>query len=235
MPHFLIKSNDVKNASVTLVEPELLAHFSVMRVRAGEELKLIDENKNVYYCTVETFSKRELVARVINEAPSKRFLPFKITLVQGILKPDAQTLAVANAAQMGVSEFLPVIMDNSTVNFNSVREKQEKWQKIADEAFKQCERADLMDVLPPVVSLEEALENKQNVVVFAERNASATLEGIKGDVTAVIGPEGGFSKSEFEFFARQKYPLVSIGNLILKAPNAVVAGLAQIIYEKNNG
>lgn len=242
MPHFLIKSQDVVNGSVTLTEPDLLAHIvGALRVRAGEEIKLIDENKIEYFCKVAGVSKRIVVAQVLSQKKSTRFLPFKVTLVQAVLKPDAMNLAVANAAQMGVSEFLPVVSDNSTVKFSTVTQKREKWQKVSDEAFKQCERADLMKVLEPVSGFDMALEGlpgcAKNVTVFAERDANATLkQAIQGfnkdNVTVVIGPEGGFSPEEFEFFACQGYPLVSLGNLILKAPNAITAALAQIVYEK---
>ena len=233
MPHFLINSQNIIEGSITLKEPDLLAHIvGALRIKAGETIKLIDENKIVHLCKIEEVSKKCVVASVLSEEESKRFLPFKITLVQGVLKPDAQTLAVANATQMGVSDFLPVVMDNSALNLACVSSKQEKWQKIADEAFKQCERADLMNVLSPVSNLEKALEGAKNVVVFAEREANISLGMPKGDIIVVIGPEGGFSEREFEFFKRQNYSLVSIGNLILKAPNAIVAGLAQITYER---
>jgi len=238
MPHFLIKSQDVVDGLVELREPDLLAHIvGSLRARAGETLKLIDENKIVYLCEVTKVSRRAVTASVLSQEVSTRFLPFKVRLMQAVLKPDAMALAVANATQMGVSEFLPVITDNSAVSFNTARAKQEKWQKIADEAFKQCERADLMKVLPVAASLDEAVRglpgNAKNVIIFAECNANAALGKAKGDMTVAIGPEGGFSEREFEFFAHCNYPLVSLGNLILKAPNAIVAALAQINYARS--
>lgn len=240
MPHFLIKSQDVVNGSVTLIEPHLLAHIvGALRLRAGEEIKLIDENKIEYLCKATEVSKKTVVAQVLSQEKSLRFLPFKVTLVQAILKPDAMNLAVANAAQMGVSEFLPVVSDNSTIKLSAMAGKHEKWQKVSDEAFKQCERADLMKVLEPVNGLETALKGVKNAIIFAERDADTALsQAIQGfnkdNITAIIGPEGGFSEREFEFFARQDYPLVSLGNLILKAPNAITAAMAQIVYEKTS-
>ena len=48
-------------------------------------------------------------------------------------------------------------------------------------------------------------------------------------ILAVFGPEGGFSESEFEFFKKENLKLVTLGKLILKAPNAITAGLFGII------
>ncbi len=240
MPHFLIKSQNIKNDSIVLTEPNLLAHLAgALRLRVGEELKLIDEKRLVYFCEVKEVSRNAITVGILSSEKSERFLPFKITLVQSVLKPDAQSLAISNAAQMGVDEFLPVLTDNSTVKFNVAQTKSEKWQKVADEAFKQCERADLMKVLEPTTGLKKALADRKNVIIFAERDTNATLKKIlqnfNNEITLVIGPEGGFSAFEFEFFKHQKYPLVSIGNLILKAPNAITAGISQITYEFISG
>ena len=47
----------------------------------------------------------------------------------------------------------------------------------------------------------------------------------------VIGPEGGFSGREFNYFRENNFPLITLGDLILKAETAVIVGLGDIIYE----
>ena len=54
----------------------------------------------------------------------------------------------------------------------------------------------------------------------------------KGEkVLAIIGPEGGFSQKEFDDFRDKDLPLVSLGDLILKAETAVIMALGNIVYE----
>ena len=54
----------------------------------------------------------------------------------------------------------------------------------------------------------------------------------KGDkVLVIIGPEGGFSQREFAFFKERRLPLITLGDLILKADTAVIIALGDIIYE----
>ena len=54
----------------------------------------------------------------------------------------------------------------------------------------------------------------------------------KGEkVLAIIGPEGGFSQKEFEFFKSKSIPLISLADLILKAETAVIITLGNIVYE----
>ena len=47
----------------------------------------------------------------------------------------------------------------------------------------------------------------------------------------IIGPEGGFSQREFEFFKSKNLPLITLGDLILKAETAVIVALGDIVYE----
>ena len=57
----------------------------------------------------------------------------------------------------------------------------------------------------------------------------------EGDnLLVIIGPEGGFSNREFEFFENNKIPMLTLGNLILKAETAVTVALGNIIYEFEN-
>ena len=54
----------------------------------------------------------------------------------------------------------------------------------------------------------------------------------KGEkVLVIIGPEGGFSQAEFDLFKNKNLPLISLGDLILKAETAVIVTLGDIVYE----
>lgn len=239
MPHFLINSKNIARDSILIDDPKVLVHLTAsLRIKIGENIKLIDENQVVHLCKVEKISKNEIAAKILQSEKSDRFLPYKLNLIQSVLKPDAQNLAVSNAVQLGVNEFHPVISDNSTVKLSLAKVKTEKWQKIADETFKQCERATIMKVMK-TETLSETLKNTKNLIVFAEKNTNTTLRdvikefGKNAEINVLIGPEGGFSQKEFEFFLENNLPLVSLGNLILKAPNAITSGLSIINYEIN--
>ena len=141
--------------------------------------------------------------------------------------------AISNATQTGVKKLHLMISDNCAIrNIKSV----EKLQKISDESFKQCERADKM-VIVDAKNLKDIVKSFKNVIVFAEKYADTTLfDALKNykkneDLLILIGPEGGFSENEFKFFKEQIYPLVSLGKLIYKAPNAITAGISNVIYE----
>jgi len=79
-------------------------------------------------------------------------------------------------------------------------------------------------------------------IAFCERKATKTLREyfnetpIKYDenVAIIIGPEGGFSEKEFEFFEKNSIPMLTLGDLILRAETAVTVALGTVVYEFSN-
>lgn len=240
MPHFLINSNKVKNSAITIDDSENYSHIAVsLRAKPGESLLLIDENEVQYETVIENISKKEIHVKILKKYNSIRKTNFKITLAQCILKQDAQNLTIQKATELGVHKIIPVISDNVTVKKEIISQKLEKWQKIAKEAFKQCERANIPKVENPI-SLQELLLSKDfdEIIIFAEKEADFTLKeylsqnktGQNNKILAVIGPEGGFSDSEFDFFKQNRLAKVSLSNLILKAETASICAISNLIY-----
>ena len=241
MPHFLITDKEIKKTNeIELTDSETLLHIvRVRRIKKGESIKFIDKNHTVYHCRVIEINKKSLLAEIISKEASNRILDYDISLVQSILAPDAQNLLIANATQTGVKKIYPVISDN--VSYKIKDDKTEKWQKIVLENFKQCERADIAQV-QPVQELKETLKKfkKENVIIFSEKYVNYSLNDCvkniltSSEIAVVVGPEGGFSEEEFNYFKKEDFKMISLGNMIYKAPNAVVAGVSNIISRLEN-
>lgn len=237
MPHFLIKKEEIKGDFIELSDNENFFHLTrVLRIKPKEKVKFIDEDKNVYFCEVSSLNKNSLNAKILEKTVSDRVLKYDIVLIEAILANDAQNLLIANAVQTGVKRIYPVISDNVSVSKNSLKDKVEKWNKISKENFKQCERADIAEVLE-IDELKNVLSkfNKKNILIFAEKYENTILDGCLKNIdktlpiAVVIGPEGGFSEEEFKYFKDENYKLISLGKMIYKAPNAVVAAISNIV------
>lgn len=247
MPHFFINSNQIEKDTVRIFDKENYQHIArSLRSRAGEKLLLIDENRIQYETTISEITSTEIISTIDKCYKSKRFLDFDLYLAQSPLRSDAQNILVEKATELGVNGVYPVKTDNCALNSDMIDKKIPKWQKIMYEASKQCERAYVPEFYERT-TLENLLSDSgfDKIYVFCERIANKTIRNSfnsnpirKGEkVLVVIGPEGGFSQKEFDYFQNSKNGIIemlTLGDLILKAETAVTVALGNVIYEYAN-
>lgn len=94
-----------------------------MRVRAGEKLLLIDENKIQYETVVEQITSREITAKIENSYKSARNLDFRLYLAQSPLRSDAQSVIIEKATELGAEAVYPVFTDNCSLNKSVIEKK----------------------------------------------------------------------------------------------------------------
>lgn len=244
MPHFFINSNQVINNHIEITDKENYKHIArALRARAGEELLLIDENQIQYETVIVEITNSKILTSIECCYPSKRFLDFDLYLAQSPLRSDSQSLLIEKATELGVTGIFPILTDNCALNKSVIDKKISKWQKVMYEASKQCERA-IVPTCFELSSIDNVLaKNKFNkIIVFCERLAERTIREsfnlkpvCKNDkVLVIIGPEGGFSQREFDYFREKNLEMLTLGNLILKAETAVIVALGNVIYEYSN-
>ncbi|MBO6088069.1 16S rRNA (uracil(1498)-N(3))-methyltransferase [bacterium] len=241
MPHFFINSKDVKSNKITISDKENYTHIAKsLRSKVGERLLLIDENQIQYETVIEEITQKEITVNVENSYKSLRKLDFGLYLGQVPLRSDAQSIIMEKATELGADRVYPIISDNCALNKSVIEKKIPKWQRIMYEASKQCERA-YIPICFETATLENIIKGDYKVIAFCERLAKETLHEyviknpIKKDdkILVIIGPEGGFSQREFDLFRENNIPMLTLGDLILKAETAVIVALGNLIYEYN--
>lgn len=243
MPHFFVKEENINNKTVKVEEKDLLNHLvSARRVKVGEKVLFFDNNKIQYETIVKEITKKYLLAEITAQYKSFRELEHDITVAKCVLKQDADYSSLQKATELGVKTIIPVISDNCALKKQVVQEKQTKFQKIADESVKQCERADF-PVVTKAVTVDELLlkaDEYDKFIVFSER--AEYRSGIKeyfkehpyknnDKILILIGCEGGFSDREFGLFEEYKIKELSLGKLIMRADTALTAGIFGVIQE----
>lgn len=237
MPHFLINTSDINGNKIIIKDNELYKHIiKVMRSKIGEKLLFLDENEIQYETIIENISQNSFECKINKQYKSKRKLPLNLYIAQSVLNSDAQISAIQKATELGVKGIIPIYTDNCAVKESVIKNKAEKWQKIAVESVKQCERCDIPIVFK-MSYLKDVVNKYDKVIVFAEKYADKNFfEYIKSNpidrkesILVIIGPEGGFSEKEFEFFKSSNIPLITLGNLIYRADTALTAALTTVI------
>ena len=237
MPHFLIKAEYITGNEIAITDKDLYKHIiKVMRSKVGEKLLFLDENEIQYETEIENIEPSFFTCHIIKQYKSNRKLPLKLYVAQSVLNSDAQISAIQKATELGVKGIIPLYTDNCAVKESIIKNKIEKWQKTALESVKQCERCDIPKVYE-MAYLQDIIDKYDTVIVFAEKYADKTFSQFikekKVDKTksilVIIGPEGGFSENEFEFFKQKNIPLITLGNLIYRADTALTSALTSVI------
>lgn len=237
MPHFLINTKDVHNNKIEINDKELYRHIIIVkRAKKGERLLFIDE-KEIQYETILTEIKQDgFCAEITSSYRSERRLPLNIYVAQSVLNSDDQISSIQKATELGVRGIIPLHTENCNVKESVIKAKIDKWQKIATESVKQCERADIPKVFE-MSCLKDIISKYEQIIVFAEKYTETNFfQYIKDtnidkskDILVIIGPEGGFSEKEFELFKNKNVPLITLGKLIYRADTALTAAITCVI------
>ena len=241
MPHFFIHSNSIKENNIIVDDKDNYNHIvKSLRASVGEKLLLIDENEIEYETVISKIERGALTTEIISSDKSKRDLRYNLFLAQSPLRSDTQNTIIEKATELGIRGIYPIYTDNCALKKSVAESKIEKWQKIMFEASKQCERANI----PTCYSLTDMNtvlnDNKfDKIIALCEKNTNGNLKeylrnnSVKDgeNILVIIGPEGGFSKEEFELMKSKNLPMLSLGELILKAETAVIMTIGNIVYE----
>lgn len=241
MPHFFINSKSVNNNRIVVNDKENYNHIvKSLRAKVGEHLLLIDENEIEYSTIIETIENKSITAVIESSVKSERDLGYNLYLAQSPLRSDAQITIVEKATELGVRGIYPIYTDNCALKRSVAEAKVEKWQKVMFEASKQCERANIPKCYD-LTELENLIKSDlfDRIIALCERDTNDSLKNylrsnmVKSgeNILVIIGPEGGFSQREFELYKEYNLPMLSLGDLILKAETAVVVTLGNIVYE----
>lgn len=233
MRRFFSPPGSFVDSTVTL-SPEETRHLrDVLRLRAGEGVRVFDGEGREFEATIQMISKAAASLLLVNEVPpTAPESPIDLTLAATVLKGEKFDLVVQKAVELGVSRLTPLTTVRSDVRPRDGVKKVERWRKIVLEATKQCGRAKLMLIDDLTDVRKFATKGSGHVFFFTEREGAGfpDLIGSK-TITAFIGPEGGWDNSELEFAKSASFQLVTLGGRILRAETAALT-VAAIIQHR---
>jgi 16S rRNA (uracil1498-N3)-methyltransferase len=212
----------------------------VLRLAAGDEAAVFDGEGREFRCAVsETgHGKHPAILHVTAEiAPKAPESSLNLTLAIALLKGEKFDLVIQKATELGVDKIIPLLTLRTDVKIKAddVHKKLERWQRIALEAVKQCGRAKIPEIAPPVSFAQIFESTPGQRILFAEtggKKLSELPEALGGEITAIVGPEGGWDESELAGALGQDCHLVTLGGRILRAETAgvVVCALLQNLF-----
>lgn len=212
-----------------------------LRMRVGEKLTVCDTMGVDYLCEIKDIEDDRVSLRILEEAKNETEPTVKVTLFQCNPKGDKLDTVAQKAVELGVSEIVPVLSEHcvSRPDGKSAKKKRERMQKIADEAAKQSGRGRL-PVIGEMISFKSCCENLKNFdksILFYELGGKPLSEIVDkniGSLAILIGPEGGFSKSEVDLALSFGAEVATLGPRILRTETAPLAALSCIMLLTDN-
>ena len=213
---------------------------NVLRMRPGDRILFSATDGREFEAEITTSGQDEVCAEVRNVNLNTTEPAVGTVLIQGVPKGDKMDLIIQKSVELGVCGILPVITEHTVVKLSpeDALRKKTRWQRIAEEAAKQCGRGIIPEVFEPAafkkaVSQRPAGELK---ILAYENEENYTLKKVlekagdsyRGSISVLIGPEGGFSPEEAEFASGCGFESVSLGKRILRTETAGIAALAGI-------
>lgn len=208
----------------------------VLRLRPGGELRLFDGRGGEWQATLIR-TEPHCLLNIGAHLPCSRESPVAITLVQGLIKPNAMELVIQKSVELGVNRILPLLARRSV---DRPRERPDRWRRIAIEAAEQCGRDRVAEILPPTPweALPNLLAEGPRILFWEEARHDSLTALLPASpppthLTLLVGPEGGFHPEEAAFAqARLGCGLAGLGPRVLRAETAALAALtaAQLLW-----
>ena len=205
----------------------------VLRLRAGDEVRVFDGSGREFQATLSSVGKSGAVLALGEASHPVRESSLKIHLVQGVSRGERMDFVMQKATELGVKRITPVLTEHGVVKLDAKRAEKRRahWQKVAASASEQCGRVrlPLVDAPTPLKTWFGQPPPSVDTELILKPGAECSLSDIQTPVTKVcvlVGPEGGFSDSEYEDAAIVGFQPVSLGPRVLRTETAAVAALA---------
>jgi len=200
----------------------------VFRFNVGSQVILFNGDGKEYRATLMSLNYHDTRAAVLetkeNTIRSKRI----IHLYTSLIKKDKLEWIWEKSTELGVLHFHPILSERSEKKNLNI----ERAEKIIVEAVEQSGRAFLPKLYPPL-TLEEAYAGAVSPSLVLDVSGKPLRnflhEGSKDELGLFIGPEGGWSDREIQFFFEKNIPLFSLGDATLRAETAAIAAATVLL------
>ncbi|HNY77581.1 MAG: 16S rRNA (uracil(1498)-N(3))-methyltransferase [Sedimentisphaerales bacterium] len=212
----------------------------VLRLKAGDEIVVLDGAGGEFDVTLTTADKREAVGRIVARRQATGEPTVRITLFQGLLAREKFEWVLQKGTEVGVSRFVPIQTERTLLRARQIDPKKlDRWQRIVTEAAEQSHRGRVPQI-EPAITFAQALSRVgefDRALIAATSGQARTLTealapsgGPVASVAILIGPEGGFSDAETAQACESGGIPVSLGPRILRTETAAIVAPALVLH-----
>lgn len=241
MSRYFVKNSQIEKDRI-IINGEDFQHLKkVLRAVKGDNIVVCCDGLD-YLAEIDEIGNDYISSRILGSEKNATEPDLKVTLYQGLPKADKMEFIVQKCIELGVTEIFPVITDRCITKINTDKDAQNKisrWQKIALEAAKQCNRG-IVPLIGMPLKFHEAVmiaAKKDLSIIPYEKESTDGFRKISADCTWVnsasifIGPEGGFTEQEIQLAESRGIKKITLGPRILRTETAGMVALSLMMYE----
>lgn len=218
----------------------------VMRARMGDTVILCDGNAVEYTGTITGLGQECVEFTVTEGYPSAAEPSVDVTLLAGYPKQDKLEQIIRHGVELGCNHFVPFFSRYCVAAPKKEEQKNERYNRIALEAAKQCGRGVLPDVALPLPNFGAVCRtlDQYDLVLFCYECGGAPLrellaqaapaDGKTLKIAIITGAEGGFAPEEAANAEKAGAKTVGLGPRILRCETAPLAVLSAVMTLTGN-
>ncbi len=241
MRRFFIESTEVNKPTVSLSGSETKHIKNVLRLKAGDTIRLFDRSGFEYDAMIKTLSGGRAELCIARKYPATSDSPVQLIVAQAFLKAKKMDSLVRQLCELGMNRWIPFFSERSIPRPDEKRlaARMQRWQKIAQESFKQCGGSVLPQITVPlafedVLELGQACDVKyifwENETQPLDRTFASRTNHTINDILIMLGPEGGFDMREIQKARNYGFEVAGLGPRILRTETATIAACALMQY-----
>ena len=245
MSKFFVDPSAISGSHIYIEDKNDLHHLTkVLRGKVGMKIDISDGDEWEYETELEELTADCATLKILDKQKFASEPEVRVTLFQGVPKASKMETVIQKTVEIGVDSIVPVFMDRTVVvekgNFGK---KLDRWQKIADEAVKQCKRGmipqvrenctfkEMMGQLADYDLVICPYENEDGYSMKDCLRRLAEAGETPKKVAIIIGPEGGFADKEIDALKDFGAEIITLGKTILRTETAGLVALTMVMYE----
>ena len=221
-------ADEVHGNTATLTGSHAAHLACALRAEVGQEFDIATGDS--VRCGKIIAVSADRVVFALGEAQAVQAAP-RVTLILAIFKFDRMEWAIEKCTEIGVARIVPLIASRTDAHLAAAAAKRcERWQRIAVQAAEQSRRIAPPEITSPLKLKELAKLSANCCIVLSESEQQLPMrEAIPpqaAETALAVGPEGGWTEDELEWFREAGWTAVSLGATILRAETAAIVAVA---------
>jgi len=204
---------------------------NVLRLGKEDSLYVFDGRGKEYLYGIEAIAKKSILIKRESLSESSLVGNRRIILGFPLVKEDKIDFILQKATELGVDGFIPFVCER-TLKIKVTDKKIERWKRIITEALRQSERL-WMPSVSRVLDFKDIISSNYKVKLAASirgENLNTVLSDQEEEILILVGPEGGFSNSEYNQFKENNFKFFKLSSHILRVETASIFSVGLINY-----